>query len=225
MEINYSVLKECVLFNGIEIIDYNSILSCLNTYTKKYLKGENIINNNSDLSRIGIVISGNAQIIKEDYFGNQNILANIVQGETFGESFVASDKKIPYITIIAKEDSEILFIDYKKIINMCSNACIFHNKLIENMLKVSAIKNVNLTQKIQHMSEKTIQNKLLSYLSAQALVSESNSFKIPFNRQELANYLSIDRSAMSKELSNLRKLGIISFHKNNFTILKNSINS
>ena len=147
-------------------------------------------------------------------------MAEIGSGGLFGEAFSSAGiEKMP-VSVVASSNCEIMFINYKKIINSCSSTCIFHSELIKNMMKVLATKNIMLTQKMEFVTKKTTREKLLAYLSAQAKKSESNKFVVPFNRQQLADYLSVDRSAMSNELSKMREQGIIEFHKSEFELLK-----
>lgn len=213
-----SLLQETALFRGIRENEIKGVLSCLSAEEKTYKKGEFIFLAGEKVRCVGIVLSGIVQVIKEDLFGNRTILTEVIKGNLFGESFpFAEEDKLP-VSVMAVSDCEILFIDYKKIITTCSSACIFHFKLIENMLYILAKKNLILNEKIQIMSKRTTREKLLSYLQSQAARKGSASFGIPFNRQELADYLSVDRSAMSNELSKLREEGQISFNKNKFVL-------
>ena len=157
--------------------------------------------------------------MKHDFYGNRNIVASVHQGQLFGEAFACGDIKILPVSAFATEDSIIMLINYRKILTICSNCCQFHNKLIYNMLRIVANKNIFLTQKIEFLSKRTTKEKVLGYLAQEAKKAGSGSFSIPFNRQELADFLFVDRSALSNELSKLRKEGILEFHKNNFTLL------
>lgn len=215
---NFSTIKKCPLFINIKEQDLGTMLNCLSARARTYEKSEFIFNEGESISKIGIVLSGSVNIIKEDFWGNRSIISQIESGDLFGESFTFSDtNKVP-ITAISNEKTDILFIDYTKIISTCSNACDFHTELIRNMLKILANKNIMLTQKIDHLTRHSTREKLLSYLSEQSRRFESSSFTIPFNRQELADYLSVDRSAMSNELCKMRDEGLISFDKSNFTL-------
>ena len=215
---NFSTIKKCPLFLDIKEENLESMLDCLSARARTFEKNEFIFNEGDKITKIGIVLAGSVSIIKEDFWGNRSILSLIEAGDLFGESFTFSDtKKIP-INAIANEKTDVLFVDYSKIISTCSNACEFHTELIRNMLKILASKNIMLTQKIEHLTQHSTREKLLSYLSEQSRRSESNSFSIPFNRQELADYLSVDRSAMSNELCKMRDEGLISFDKSTFTL-------
>ncbi len=194
------------------------MLACLNVQKKTYKKKDVVMLEGQKVSAVGIVLAGKVQIIKEDFTGNRTILSEAAQGQLFAESFscVQTDK-LP-VTVISAAESEILWVDYQRIISTCSSVCKFHLKLIENMLKILATKNIMLNKKIEHLSKRTTREKLLSYLSDQAAQYGSNEFDIPFSRQELADYLSVDRSAMSNELSKLQNEGVLQFHLKHFSL-------
>ncbi len=217
MKNKLSTLKKSPLFNQIAEIELETMLTCLSVQEKTFPKNTFIFTTEDKVSTVGIVLTGSVHIIKEDFWGNRTIIAKIEAGDIFAETFSCAQVKRLPISVMAAEKSEIMFIDYKKIISTCSSACIFHTRLIQNMLTIIANKNIMLTQKIEYMSKRTTREKLLSYLSAQAQMANSNSFAIPFNRQELADYLSVDRSAMSNELCKLRDEGILLFERNHFT--------
>lgn len=219
---NLDVLTECPLFAGINKSELEALLNCLSATERKYERNGYIFLAGEIVTSMGIVLSGSVHIIREDFWGTRKILAHIESGGLFGESFSCAEiKKLP-VSVLAAEVSDILLVDYRKIIMTCPSACAFHTGLIQNMLRILAKKNVLLTQKIEFITQHTTRGKLLSYLSAQARQSRSNSFTIPFNRQELADYLSVDRSALSNELSKMRNDGILTFHKNRFQLTQHS---
>lgn len=213
------LLQETTLFRNIGEDEILGLLTCLGAEKKQYNKGEFIFLAGEKAALVGIVLGGKVQVIKEDFFGNRTILTEVTSRNLFGESFpFAEEEKLP-VSVMAVSDCEVLFIDYKKIITTCSTVCVYHSKLIENMLYIIARKNIILNEKIQVMSKRTTREKLLSYLQNQAMKAGGSSFEIPFNRQELADYLCVDRSAMSNELSKLREEGLLNFHKNEFVLL------
>lgn len=214
----YAVLKNCLLFKDIIEDDMYSILDCLAVRQRIYHKNQPIFTTGEEISKIGIVLSGSVQIIKDDIWGNRTILAKLSHGDLFGEAFCYSDKKNISVNVVASEICEILFIDYRKIITTCSSSCTHHNKLIENMMNVLASKNIMLTEKMEIISKRSTKNKILSYLSNESEKFGSNTFKIPFNRQELSDYLYVDRSALSKELSKLQDNGFLVFKRNYFEL-------
>ncbi len=212
------ILADCPLFFGIKEEEFDSMLSCLAARVMEYKKDTYIYTSGSDMSEIGIVLFGSVIIIKEDYWGNRTIIARMSASDMFAESFAFTAGDKLSISVVAAENTEILFIDCKNIININVSPCGFHTTLINNMVRILAGKNVMLMQKIDHISCRSTRDKLLSYLSAQALEQKNKSFTIPYNRQELADYLCIDRSAMSNELGKLRDEGILAFHKNSFEL-------
>lgn len=214
-----SFLNNVPLFRGFNIVELESMLKCLGARKEMYNKNDIIIMEGDSVPSVGIVLYGVVQIIKEDYMGNRNIVAEISKGNLFAESFscVQTDK-FP-MTALSISESEVLWVDYKRITTTCSSACRFHHKLIENMLSIIASKNILLSQKIEYISKRTTGEKILSYLSDQAEKNGSCEFDIPFNRQELADFLCVDRSALSIELGKLQKKGILKFHLNHFCLL------
>ncbi|MDD5021948.1 MAG: Crp/Fnr family transcriptional regulator [Endomicrobiaceae bacterium] len=213
------ILKKVPLFNKIKHEELSAILSCLSARESSYKKDDYVWNVDDKITEVGIVLSGSVNIIKEDYWGNRAIISKAGIGKVFGEAFSCSEtEKLP-INVVACENTKILFVNYKKIITVCSNSCRFHSYLIDNMVKILASNNIRLIQKIEHLVKRSTREKILSFLSEQAEKSKNNSFVIAFNRQELADYLSVDRSAMSNELCKLRDAKILKFHKNQFTLL------
>jgi CRP-like cAMP-binding protein len=213
------VLKTVELFKGIGESDIQPLLSCLGAKINHYEKGETVFFSGESIKQFGIVLSGQVQVVQEDYYGNRSILSKIDSGSLFGESFACAEIEALPVSVITSAKSELLFIDCRALASPCARACDFHSRLIRNMLNIVAMKNISLTQKIEFTSKRTTREKLMAYLSAEAKKAGSNRFFIPFNRQELADYLSVDRSAMSAELSKLRNDGVLRFHKNQFELL------
>jgi len=206
------------LFEDIPIAQQDTLLSCLNAKKKSYGKDEYVLRAGDKVAEVGIVLSGGVNITKDDFEGNRSILSKAGPGAMFAEAFVCSNADTLPVSVISTEKTEILFIDYKRIATVCSSACGFHNSLINNMMGILARKNVMLTEKVKHTGKRTTKEKLLSYLSTRAIKAGSPTFDIPFNRQELADYLGVDRSAMSAELCKLRDAQILSFERNHFTL-------
>lgn len=213
------ILKGVPLFWEIEEEDLYSLLQCLGAKIVSFKPNAIIFEEGDVAELVGIVLSGEVQIVKDDFYGNRNIVASIHGGQLFGEAFACCDIQTLPVSALATCDSIIMLMDYRKIITSCPNACIFHNKLIYNMLRVVANKNVILNQKIEFISKRTTKEKLMAYLLYEAKKASNNSFSIPFNRQELADFLFVDRSAMSNELCKLRDQGVLEFHKNKFRLL------
>ena len=213
----FEAIKDNPLFAGIAFSDFKQMYSCLSAKTVSYKKGDIILFSGDTVSFVGLILSGSVQIIKEDIDGNTTILADLTVSELFGEVFACAGIDHGPVTVQAAQDSDILFINYRKIITTCSSACPFHTKLIENMLYVIAKKNIMLNQKIEILSKRNTRDKLLCFLESQGGMAKK--FTIPFNREEMARYLCVDRSAMSGELCKMRDEGLIKFEKNKFEIL------
>ena len=215
----FGILKKCPLFFGIDESNLCNLLDCLNAKVLSFMKNQVIIEEGTPAKYFGIVLSGSVSITKLDYFGNKSIISVIEPSDLFGESFACAETKAVSVSVVAQNDSEIMLIDCKRIIHSCSNSCEFHSRIIYNLLKILAEKNLMFNQKIEITSKRTTREKLMTFLSFQAAKNSSNSFYIPFDRQSLADYLEVDRSGLSCEIGKLRKEGIIESKRNYFKIL------
>ena len=213
-----SILKRTKLFSGLGDDDILSMLNCLNAAVRQYNKGEYVFRQGEYIHDLMILALGRIHIQKEDYWGNLNILNEIRSGEIFGEAYIVPDSGTLMNDIIAAEASTVLFFNMERILTVCPSACPFHTRLLKNMFYTISDKNKRLVQKISYISQRSTKEKLLSYLSDEAKRQNSSSFSIPFDRQQLADFLSVDRSAMSNELCRLRDEGMLDFHKNEFTL-------
>jgi CRP-like cAMP-binding protein len=213
-----SALKSCPLFSDITEKELDSMLSCLDAIEKTYEKNAFIFLAGQPAQAVGIVLTGSVTIQHEDFWGNRAILMRLGPGEMFAEAFSCAGSKNLPVSAEAAEKTTIMLMDCRRIITTCSSACVFHTLLIRNLLNVLAQKNILLTRKIEHLTKHSTREKLLSYLSAQAQLAGAGRFDIPFNRQELADYLSVDRSAMSSELGKMRDEGLLSFERNHFEL-------
>lgn len=213
-----SVLKNSKLFHGTEESDIYSILNCFQAKVLHYKKGEYIIRHGDIINNIMILLDGCLCIQRDDYWGNRSIVNIVNIGEMFGEAYTAHDSKPILNDVTAIKDSSVIFLNIDKVLNICSSSCQFHSYIVQNLYFAVSEKNQLLVQKLGYMSKRTTREKLISYLSDQAKIQGSNSFTIPMNRQQLADFLSVDRSAMSKELCKMRDEGLIVFNKNKFTL-------
>lgn len=221
MENRASVLKKCSLFEGIAENKIEDMLVCLGAVTMKYGKGETVFHEGDPALYLGIVLSGSVMVIHEDYYGNRSIVAHIVPGEVFGESFACAAIDSLPVSVVAKQDCSCLLIDCSRITKSCTNACSFHSQIIFNLLKLVAQKNLLFHQKLDIISKRTTREKLMTYLTAQAKMWGKDEFTIPYDRQALADYLEVDRSGLSSEIGRLRREGKIICEKNHFKLLKN----
>ncbi len=213
------VLKRTQMFAGVGDDEISAMLSCLGAKLYNYKKGEYVLRQGERLSDIIVLAEGNLHIQKDDYWGNRSILGQIAVGEMFGEAYVAPESGALLNDVVAIENSTVIFFDVKRIITTCSSACRFHSMVVQNIFYAISKKNRKLVQKLEHMSKRSTREKLISYLSEEAKRHNSSSFTIPFNRQQLADFLSVDRSAMSNELCKMRDEGLLEFEKNRFKLL------
>lgn len=212
-------ILNCPLFTGVKKEQVPALLKCLGAQRRIFEKNQDVFADEQSVRKIGVVLKGAVDIVKIDFWGNRSILSRVAAGGLFGEAFACAGLLKPPVAAVASEQSEILLLQYQKIFGTCLQSCAYHSLLLQNMMKVLAEKNILLTRKMEHITKRSTRQKLLSYLSEQAELSGSSSFTIPFNRQELADFLSVDRSAMSNELCKLRGEGMLQFHKNSFVLL------
>ena len=212
------VMKQTKLFAGVEEEDVFSMLSCLGARLRTYKKGEYVLRQGQRLSDILVLAEGSLYIQKDDYWGNRSILGHIGVGETFGEAYASPESGALLNDVVAVENSSVFFFDVKRVITTCSSACRFHTLVVQNLFFAISEKNRSLVQKLDYLSRRTTREKLISYLSEEAKKQNSAYFTIPFNRQQLADYLSVDRSAMSNELCKMRDDGLLEFEKNRFKL-------
>lgn len=218
MERYLPLLRQTALFAGVGSEQLPLMLNCLGAYRKSYRRGDYIFHQEERLSTLCIVLQGSVFLLRDDYAGNREIIAAFRPGQLFGEAFACLPQQPLHCDAIAQEPTELLFLEIRKVLTVCSSACEFHHRVIENLLYLLAEQNLRLNLKLEHLSHRTTREKLLSYLHEQSRGSRSRSFSIPFNRQQLADYLAVDRSAMCRELSRLQREGLISYHKNIFCL-------
>ena len=212
-------IKKCILFNGIKEEQLISVLGCLGGQIKEYNKNEIIISEGDQAIYLGVILEGSVHINRIDFFGNRSIIAHINESEMFGETFAAVEGQKMSVNVVADEYSKVLLIKMKKILTPCESPCFFHSKIILNLLQAALKKNLIFNKKIEIISKKTTKEKLMCYLLLQAKENNSNSFTIPFDRQELADYLEVDRSGLSVEINKLKAEGVIDTNKSYFKIL------
>lgn len=213
-----SILQNCELFKGIEQEKVLALLGCLNGQLRNYKKGEFVFKNGNQIQVSGILISGGLQVVEYDYNGNKTIISTIEPLQLFGETYSFCNQDLP-ITIETSKDSVVLLINSFNIANPCQNSCQMHSVLINNLVKILSERNIKQNQKIRCISKRTTREKILNYLYSQSQKNSSKEFYIPFDRQQLADYLCVERSAMAYEIGKLCKEGIIETKKNLFKFL------
>jgi CRP-like cAMP-binding protein len=213
------ILKSCPLFDRIAEEDLLRMLHCLEAKIEFFDKKYTVMAEGNVARYIGIVLSGSVQIIQMDYYGNRSILGNVEQSGVFAEAFACAEMSALPVSVIAGEPSEIMLIDSTHILHTCSNNCGFHQQLIFNLMKDLAQKSILFHQKLEIIAKRTTKDKLMAYLMLEARRAGSNVFDIPFDRQELADYLEVDRSGLSAEISKLREQGVLESRKRHFELL------
>ena len=219
MQKYFSVLSRCPLFRGVAEKDLIPLLNCMGAAVSTRDKGEALLMADSPADRVGVLLSGNAQVIREDYQGSRSILSAISPGQLFGEAFAFAQVEALPVSVICTERCEALFIPCDKLSSPCANACGFHNRMIFNLMQVMAQKNLLLRRKLEIVSCRTIRERLLTYLDDQARQHRARDFDIPFDRQALADYLGVERSALSAEISRLRAEGVLESDRKHFRLL------
>ncbi len=217
------IIRNCQLFSGISENEIKEMLICLDAKRKSFRKGDFIFRTGDTTDAIGLLLNGTAFILQDDFWGNRNILSTVTPGQTFAETFACAPGTVMTVSVIAESNCDILLLDVKRILNVCSAACSHHSRIIRNLLSDLAAKNLAYNEKIAHMAQRTTRAKLLSYLSAAAQKNNSYEFDIPFSRQQMADYLSVERSGLSLELSRMKKDGLLDYHKNHFVLKRKEI--
>ena len=207
------------LFQGIKTEELHGMLGCIGYHIGTFKKGEIVAFEGEHLRHIGILLSGAVDMVKEDLWGSRTMLARMHWDELFGETFACGSDTLSVVTFLVSEDAQILFLPFDRVMHSCTMACRFHHKLVENMVRIIADKNRDLMRKVDVVSKRTIREKLLAYLSIQAQLQNSRYFQIPLGRVELAEYLCVDRSALTRELAKMKADGLIDYDKNCFRIL------
>lgn len=220
-----ALLSATPLFAGMPPQKIASMLACLDTECRHYSKGQVILRSGDTVRSIGVVLSGRVLIEKADLWGNATVLDSVGPGQIFAETYACIPQEPLMVDAVAAELCEILFVQVARVLEVCPNSCAHHHDLIRNLLSLSAQKNLRLSRKIFHTAPKTIRARLLSYLSDQAIRCGRRSFTIPFNRQQLADYLNVERSALSNELSKMQQDGLIETERNYFRLLDAAVSS
>ena len=207
------------LFDGIAPQDMDSMLGCIGYHIRTYQKGEIISLEEENIEHVGVVLEGAVDMIKEDLWGNRTMLVRAYPEDVFGETFACGAESLSVVSFQAAQNTKVLFLSFCRVMHTCTHACIFHQTLIENMVRLIARKNRELMRKVEVVSKKTLREKILAYLSIQAQVQGKNTFEIPLGRVEWAEYLCADRSALTRELAKMKEEGILDYHRNSFKIL------
>ena len=212
------VLKNSPLFCDVQESDIPALLSCLGAKMEYFPKKSAVLTQGAEAKQIGIVLRGSVRIEQVDWFGSRNVLGHAEAGDLFAETFACANVDSLPVSVTAAEDTTVMLIDCNRVLYACSNACSFHRQIIFNLMRVLAEKNLMNHRRLEIAAQRTTRDKLMTYLGQQAMRSGSRSFAIPFDRQALADYLQVDRSGLSVEISKLKKEGMIECEKNRFTL-------
>jgi cAMP-binding proteins - catabolite gene activator and regulatory subunit of cAMP-dependent protein kinases len=212
-------LKLCPLFKDMQEDEIKDALQYLKADEKHYQKNQMIASQGEIFNSIGIVLSGSLHIIKDDVWGNRSIITSIDAGQLFAEVYACSTNEPLEVSIITNQNTTVLFLHITNILKALHLQKYTYTQLCTNLISVLATKNLLLTRKMEHITKRTTREKLLSYLSEIAVQKSCYCFTIPFNRQQLADFLSVDRSAMSKEISKMQKDGLIKVKRNTFQLI------
>ena len=212
------VLRSSPLFSGISAEEASAMLSCLQAEKKDFPKEAFLLHAGDTAESIGLILSGSILVIQEDIWGNRNILSKAGPGQTFAAAYACAPGSVLNVNVFAETPVTALFLNVKCILNVCPSACTHHSRIIRNLLSDLAEKNLRFSEKLTHMSQRTTRDKLMSYLSAEAQRLGTYEFDIPFSRQQLADYLGVERSGLSLELGKMRSEELLDFHKNHFAL-------
>ena len=207
------------LFAGIDPADLAGLLDCVGARKRAFQKGETLLRRGERTEVLGLVLSGTVQVVREDFWGSRSVVGLVEAGEIFAESYALAGRPLE-VSAQAVSEGEALFLNAGRMISGCAQVCGFHERLSRNLLALLAGKNLLLTEKMRHMARRTTREKLLSYLSAQAARAGGPEFDIPMDRQQLADFLGVERSAMSAALGRLRDEGVLEFRKSHFRLLR-----
>jgi CRP/FNR family transcriptional regulator, dissimilatory nitrate respiration regulator len=217
-----SMLIKTPLFSTLTLEELPHMLNCLNARTKHYQAKQYILREEDTINDVGVILNGSVQVITEDALGNRSITAKLTQGELFGEVIASSRNPTSPVSVMADTDCDILLLKFGKIVTPCVRVCSFHSRVIENMMHILAERNLMMNRKLSILSQRSTREKLLAYLAWQSEINASMQFDIPFNRDELADFLCVNRSALSREISRMIDENIINSDRNHFTIHDNT---
>ena len=219
MDKHLDFMRNTSIFKGISNEEFELLLDTLDSQLKFYTKGQIVLKAGGKVSRAGLLLEGNVEIFREGFWGAHYVIGEVNPGELFAVAFASTEKLVSNVTCAASKNCVILWFDLQEIFNLDDNGK-YHTILIKNLMSTLSMQSLNISSKMSHITQKTTREKLLSYLSEEAYKNNSNEFDIPYDRQALANYLSVERSAMSNELSKLQKAGYLTSKRNHFILHK-----
>ena len=212
------VIRSAQLFSGVSEDELTAMLSCFKAEKKDFPKEAFVLRSGDTADSIGLVLAGTVLVIQEDIWGNRNILSKAGPGQIFAAAYACAPGSVLNVSVIAETPVTVLFLNVKRILNVCPSACAHHSRIIRNLLSELAEKNLRFNEKLTHMGQRTTRSKIMSYLSSEAQRLGKYEFDIPFSRQQLADYLAVERSGLSLELGKMRSEGLLDFYKSHFVL-------
>ncbi len=210
------------LFQDISPSEQEKLLCCLEASERRYEKGTFLLHAGETADRLGVLLEGSASVLQEDYWGNRNLITHLGAGQVFAESFALLPGTPLNVSVLAQEACRVLLLPTQRILSPCPSACAYHGRLTQNLLRELARKNLRLNEKLTHMGQRSTREKLLSFLSAEAGRKGAAEFEIRLDRQQLADYLGVERSAMCAVLTQLQKEGLLAYNRKHFRLFAGS---
>lgn len=218
MEEFLSTIRSAPLFSGVSETELTAMLACLKAEKKDFPKEAFVLRAGDTAESIGLVLTGTVLVIQEDIWGNRNILSKAGLGQTFAAAYACAPGSRLNVSVVAETPVTVLFLNVKRILTVCPSACSYHSRIIRNLLGELAGKNLQFSEKLTHVGQRSTRSKIMSYLSAEALRLGTYELDIPFSRQQLADYLGVERSGLSQELGKMKKDGLLDYHKSHFVL-------
>lgn len=218
MEEFLSTIRSAPLFSGVSEAELTAMLACLKAEKKDFPKEAFVLRAGDTAESIGLVLTGTVLVIQEDIWGNRNILSKAGLGQTFAAAYACAPGSRLNVSVVAETPVTVLFLNVKRILTVCPSACSYHSRIIRNLLGELAGKNLQFSEKLTHVGQRSTRSKIMSYLSAEALRLGTYELDIPFSRQQLADYLGVERSGLSQELGKMKKDGLLDYHKSHFVL-------
>lgn len=211
------ILRNTGLFEGIEDDEMETMLKCLGAFTRRYAKDEFLFRRGDHTECLGVVLTGNVRVVREDWWGNRTVLGDVGAGMPICTEYACTSDPLD-VSIVANEPTEVMFLDVGRAANVCNSSCKFHNRLVKNLMRNLAGTSMVMNRRLDQLAKRSTREKICAFLSDQARAAGSSDFMIGMNRQEMADYLGVDRSAMSTELGKMQREGVIEFQKNHFVL-------
>lgn len=212
------VIRSAPLFSGVSEEELTAMLSCLGAEEKQFPKDDFLLRAGDTAESIGLVLAGSVLVVQEDIWGNRNILSKAGPGQTFAAAYACAPGSLLNVSVAAETPVTAMFLNVRRVLTVCPSACTHHSRIIRNLLGELAEKNLRFSEKLTHMGQRSTRAKLMSYFSAEAQRLGKYEFDIPFSRQQLADYLAVERSGLSLELGKMKRDRLLDFYKNHFVL-------